>query len=243
MIFYNVAHNTPEWEKLRIGIATTSSFDKIVTPTGKISTQADEYLNMILAEMIMGTHLEKFQQSYWMEQGQIKEADARARYEFETGFTLDRGGFFTNDDGTAGASPDVRVFDGKRLVGGAEIKCPAPWTHVENLRRMYEHNAIDPKYKPQVQGQILLCDFEFVDWYSFHEEMPSANIRTYADEPYQAILKDALEQFEEKLVREIELLKSRGVIFPTIEKPQPMEADALTQILDGDNEEQFFIQP
>jgi hypothetical protein len=225
MTYHDLSHNSPEWYAFRIGKATASKFDCLITPTGKISTQIDGYISMILAEMIMGQSLEKFEQSYWMEQGSLKEADARAAYQFETDFTLDRGGVFTNEKGTIAASPDVRVFEGSRLVGGAEIKCPAPWTHVENLRRMYRHNAIDPKYKPQVQGQLLICDFEFVDWYSFHEEMPPALIRTYRDDEYIKTLQGALDVFDEKMEAEIFLLKSKGVIFPEIKPPVQTETN------------------
>jgi len=221
MIYHDLSQNTPEWYAFRMGKATSSKFDCLVTPTGKLSAQMDVYISTVLAELIMGHSLEKFEQSYWMQQGVLKEADARAAYEFETDFKLDRGGVFTNDKETAAASPDVRVFEGSRLVGGAEIKCPAPWTHVENLRRMHRHNEIDPKYKPQVQGHLLICDFEFVDWYSFHEEMPPARIRTYRDEAFIATLQSALDKFDETMEKEIALLKANGVIFPEIKIPEP----------------------
>ena len=42
----------------------------------------------------------------WMLRGTELEPEARSFYEFETGATVTEVGFITNDDGTAGCSPD-----------------------------------------------------------------------------------------------------------------------------------------
>jgi len=210
MIYHDVSHGSSEWVKIRLGIATASSFGKIITPkTGKLSSQADGYANQLIAELILGEPQDKFQPSYWMERGTILEADARKLYEFETGYALDRGGFITNDEGTAGCSPDVRVLNDKgEVIGAAEIKCPAPWNHVENLLR----DTLDPDYIPQVQGQILIGGFEFVDFFSFHPDMPPANIRTYRDNDFCDKLQDALNGFSKIMEDKINKLVSKGVI-------------------------------
>ena len=61
MKFYDVAQQTPEWEKLRIGIATASSFNRILTPKKlELSAQASDYANELIAERILNQKLEKF---------------------------------------------------------------------------------------------------------------------------------------------------------------------------------------
>jgi hypothetical protein len=39
MITHDVTQGSPEWLEARLGIPTASEFDKIITPTGKPSTQ------------------------------------------------------------------------------------------------------------------------------------------------------------------------------------------------------------
>lgn len=210
MIFHDVEQSSAKWAELRLGIATASCFNKIITPkTGKLSSQADAYANQLIAEIVTGEVQEKFAPTYWMERGSLLEEDARKLYEFETGYNVKNGGFATNDLGTAGASPDVRVFDKDgKLIGGAEIKCPAPWTQVENLLR----DEIDSDYIPQVQGQILIYGFEFVDWFSYHPQMPPALIRTYRDDAYCEKLDAALQDFHEIKTAKIKRLIEKGVL-------------------------------
>lgn len=216
MIFHDVTQWSPEWFRMRLGVATASNFHKIITPiTGKLSKSAETYASSLVGEMITGENAEKFQ-SYWMERGGAMEAAAASSYEIITGLTLDRGGFITNDEMTAGASPDRRVRGDKSglIVGGVEIKCPSPEVHIENLKRAIKHGAIDPFYIPQVQGQILFGEFEFVDWFSYHPEMPPAHIRTYRDYEYCEKLKEALGALLDMVNETIYLFKTIGFDVP-----------------------------
>ena len=210
MIFHDLSHGSTEWFTARVGVATSSCFDKIITPkTGKISGQASGYASVLIAEMVLQMPLEKFPANYWMEWGALKEDEAAAAYEFQTGLTLDRGGFITSDDGKTGASPDRRVRDASgAVIGGLEIKCPAPWTHVDNLRTQ----AIDRSYYPQVMGQMLLGGFEWVDWFSYHPDMASSRIRTHRDEEYIAALDAALREFVEMVDGEMAKMVERGLL-------------------------------
>jgi len=215
MIFHDVTQGSPEWKRMRLGLATASCFHKIITPQkGELSKSAEHYASALVGEMITGENTENFQ-SYWMERGGAMEAAASSSYEIITGLTLDRGGFITNDDMTIGASPDRRVRgDNGLIIGGVEIKCPSPETHIENLKRAIKHGAIDPSYIPQVQGQILFGEFEFVDWFSYHPEMPPAHIRTYRDDVYCQKLEKALDDFIGIVNETIYLFKTIGFDVP-----------------------------
>ncbi len=221
MIYHDVMQNSPEWFKMRQGLATTSCFGKIITPTGQrkkdgsiLSASADDYANQLIGELVTGENSETFK-SYWMERGAQMEDEASRSYMMITDNELDRGGFITDDDFTVGASPDRRIIKLGTAIGGVEIKCPSPTTQVENLLR---GKSIDPAYKPQVQGQILIGGFEYVDWFSYHPDFPPAFIRTYRDDVFCELLTEALEEFENLFQRKVTELKTIGAVI----NPRPI---------------------
>lgn len=229
MIYHDLAQNTTEWLTARLGLVTASCFSNVVNvATGEIksgrkkgeaSKTLDTYANTLVAEMISGHGLEKFKESYWMERGKMMEPQAYSAYEIITDNKIDRGGLFTNDEMTIGASPDIRIFDASgKFVGVGEIKCPAPDTHIENLLRAAQHKCIDPDYKAQVQGQIMLSGAEFSDWFSYHPDMPPAMIRTERDNYYCEVLARSLDEFVSIVQEKIDTLEKMGVIVP----PRPI---------------------
>lgn len=189
---YETEHNSGEWFNLRAGVATSSQFDKILTKGGNLSEQSDAYANKLIAELLLGKPIDREFSTFAMEWGHAYEGEAVKLYEFETDSTVKKGGFFLSDDMMFGASPDARIYSGDEVVGLAEIKCPEnPANHIEFLL-MQEMN---PKYIPQVQGQLYVSGMQWVDWFSYYPEMPSARIRVFRDETYQKKLHDALEGF------------------------------------------------
>lgn len=208
---FDLIHNTDAWYDARAGLATTSSFDKILTPTGKLSAQADFYADTVIAELMLGKPIERNFDTYAMEWGRQHEADAANLYMFDTGLDVIHGGFFTNDDMTLGASPDVIVLDGDKQVGIAEIKCPEnPAIHVQFLLQ----KEINKTYKPQIFGQMLVTGFDWVDWFSYYPGMPANRIRTHLsdDREYAEKLKEALEGFEKIVMHKLERLRELGHI-------------------------------
>lgn len=218
MIYHEVVQGSEEWHKIRIGLATSSCFGELCTPAkGEPSKSMDAYSNKLIGELVTGKNSENFQ-SYWMERGAMMEADAAASYEFITGNTVDRGGFITDDDMMIGASPDRRVMKMGTAIGGVEIKCPSEAIHVGNLLRMIKHGSIDPTYKPQVQGQILIGGFEYVDWFSYHPDFPPALVRTYRDDDFCGKLETAINMFCDMLNDKMETLRTGGLFIP----PKPI---------------------
>lgn len=208
MIHHTIAPRSVEWFFLRLGLPTSSEFHKILTPTGKISEQAEGYMYEILAELMVG-HPISGPETEWMTRGVELEDDAVRAYEFQREVETQLGGFVTTDDGAVGASPD-------RLVGVdglLEIKCPAPHTHIG-----YLFGNLDKKYKPQTQGQLYVTGRDYVDICSYHPEMPLAVIRITRDEKYIADLATALKTFVELLaVKRAELEQRYG----SFVRPEP----------------------
>lgn len=185
-----VEQGTPAWLALRLGIPTASEFDRIVTPTGKLSAQARAYAHRLTAERLLNRPMDGLDHLEWVARGKELEPEAARMYEFQKEAKTVKVGFVTTDDGQTGASPD-------RLAGDAgllEIKCPAPHTHIGYL---LDGMPADAKYKPQVQGQLLVAEREWTDFMSYSPEMPPAIIRTVRDEPFIRTLRQALDEFND----------------------------------------------
>lgn len=180
---------TPEWMAARIGIPTASSFDRIITKTGKPSASADRYLAKLVAEWYLGCSLDDYV-SQFMERGTEMEASAVRFYEFATGVDTQEVGFIVRDDGRCGASPDRLVGDNGLL----EIKCPSPEVHMT-----YVLGGLSDEYKVQQQGQLWVAEREWCDLLSFHPVLPRATVRVFRDEPFIETLSGLMRDFLERL--------------------------------------------
>lgn len=185
MKVFNCDQGSPEWLKCRLGVPTASCFGKILTPTGKPSAQAVQYRRELIAERDTG-EATYFEPTEWMQRGTELEGEARAWYEFDRGCEVQQVGFVLSDHGY-GCSPDGLVLDD----GMAEIKAPKPSTHVGYVL----DGKLPTTYKPQVQGQLLVCEAEWCDFISYLPGAKPMVIRVERDEEYISTLHDALVEF------------------------------------------------
>jgi len=190
MLSHNVEQNTDEWLNLRLGIPTASEFAKLVTGTGKKSTQVTTYIDQLVAEIMLGRPCSNFTGNEHTERGHELEPHAVEYYELLNDIDTQQIGFVTNRQLSYGCSPDRLVGDDGML----EIKCPADHTHVGYLLK----NKVPTKYIPQVQGQMLVADREWCDWLSYHPDLPSLIIRVERDEEYILLLRECLEHVENR---------------------------------------------
>lgn len=191
MIIHDVAQNTPEWHFLRAGIPTASAFDKIITKSGKPSAQAEKYMFRLLAERIKGEPLEE-RFTWAMERGSALEKKAVQYYEFQTDYKTVPVGFVTDDKERWGASPDRFVGE----HGNLEIKCPEIDAHMMYL--MKEGSAYE-EYKIQAQGQLWISEREWVDFLSYHPDLPWSLVRVPRDEAFIKLLAKAVNDFADCL--------------------------------------------
>lgn len=197
---HDVTQNSGDWLQLRVGIPTASSFDKIITPTGKKSTQADKYANILLAEIITGEAVNTFVGNAHTDRGKKLEPDAVACYELTSGNKTEIVGFATNSG--VGCSPD-------RLIGNdglLEVKCPAIYTHIEYML----NNEVESSYIPQVQGQLYVTDRKWCDWMSYHPDLEPVIIRVMRDEEYLTKMAVYMAEFFELLKSKKERLVNLG---------------------------------
>lgn len=172
---HDVAQYSDEYDRLRLGIPTSSNFHKIITPQGKPSKQWREYACVLIAERILQQKIE-FYNSPAMERGLIVEADAVDWYEFDQDVTTQRVGFITDDNHTLECSPD-------RLVGAEgllEIKAPLPHTQVD----YWISGEISERFRPQLQGQLYISQRSWVDIVCWHDVLPKLVMRVEPDEKF-----------------------------------------------------------
>lgn len=189
MKILRMEQGSPEWLASRIGLPTSSNFDRIVTKTGKPSAAADRYLAKLVAEWFMGTSLDDADSGF-MERGRQLEPEAIAAYEFAHDLDTERVGLCLTDDGGAGCSPD-------RLVGPdglLECKCPSAEIHM-----MYLLDGPPSDYFCQVQGQLLVTGRKWCDLYCWHPYMPSVTRRYGRDDEFLELLGAELGKFTARI--------------------------------------------
>ena len=153
---------TPEWYDARLGRATASKFNVIMS--GTKYAQYKNYVAEVVSERLTGTSPENYV-SKEMQHGIDFEATARLKYELTTGNEAIECGFFQHTTMMAGASPDGLVGDD----GVLEIKCPNTATHLLTL-----HTQTIPKqYYWQVVGQMWVTNRKWCDFISFDPRLPA----------------------------------------------------------------------
>lgn len=174
MIVIDCQQGSEEWWTARLGIATASMFDKVLTPARmEPSQQAYGYQCKLLAEWLRGKPDDTFQ-SDWMSRGHELEPAALEAYSFITDSSVQRVGFCLEDEKRYGASPDALVDED----GAAEIKSPSPGVHVGYLI----DGKIPTTYRMQCLGVLLVTGRAWIDFMSYHPDMDPLIVRMYASE-------------------------------------------------------------
>ena len=221
------------WQTLRSTIPTASDFAKILTPGGKLSAQSDSVMAVKLYSWMVGVPYLEREPTKWQERGTALEGEAIENYSFQTGNETSPGGFFMTDDELIGASPD-------RIVGTSallEAKVYAPPKHVLHMVLGFE----DSEHRPQTQGQLFVAERDYGDLISHCPELPPIIARKGRDEKYIGLLRDALTQFCDNMLRRRDDLSARFGPFPLPKtKPFPPPPPGYG-ISDQDVEDYFKI--
>ncbi len=203
MIINNCEQMSEEWFSARCGIPSASNFSKLITATGKASTQATAYRRELLAEWVTGEK-QQVKQNDWMQRGIELEPEARQYYEFSCDAKVTEVGIVYHDDRKlVSCSPDG-LIDGTK---GLEIKCPAPGTQVGYLI----DNKLPTTYIAQVQGSLWVCGLESWDFLSYHPDIDPLLINVERDEKWISNFEPIIESFIDTMLEERELLIQRGI--------------------------------
>ncbi len=175
MKVYDCQQGSPEWYAARLGKVTASCFGKAIA--GGQGKTRKAYMIQLIAERMTGEPQEGYSNAT-MARGSEIEPFAREYYELLNDVPVRQVGFVERDE-DVGASPDGLVGSG----GSAEFKCPNSPTHIETILA----DRVPASHKPQLQGQLWICEREWVDFVSYDPRVskkPYFCVRVYRDEPY-----------------------------------------------------------
>jgi len=192
MIILDHKQGTPEWREARKGVLSASSFHKLITSTGKPSSQAQG----LISEVILGKYYNAYPESMTtaaMQHGINMEPEARKCFEFMHELEVIETGFILHDSKEYGCSPDGLINDNS----GVEIKCPT-----DSVMLGYERNpkTLVSKYIQQVTGCMMVTGR--TEWYLFaySELIPPVCILIKLDEEYAGKLKAEIVKAHDEII-------------------------------------------
>lgn len=188
MIIHDVEQGSVAWFAARLGIPTASEFSRLVTGTGLPSTSLPKYARELAAEVFAGKTLDAFDGNSWMDRGKEMEEEALNAFSFIHDVELKRVGFITNDEATAGCSPDALIGDD----GGLEIKALKAESHLEIVTYYKKNGIAPPKYKPQVQGSMFITSRKSWTQLFYHPDLPPLIIKNVPDLVFHTALAKAI---------------------------------------------------
>jgi len=196
--FHSIKQNSDDWDLLRLGRFTASSFKDLFM--GKSTAGYEKAIYDPVYERLTGESPESFY-GKWMERGHELEPFAKEQYEIDTFNEIQDGGFWTMGE-WLGASPDGLI--GKD--GLFEGKAPAHNTQINYLIS----GELPKIYYWQIHGQMYVTDRNFVDFYAYHPRLQPLAIRVHRDEKVEQELISKLNESIEKAESILNQLRSKA---------------------------------
>jgi len=197
MIFHDIDQNSENWNELRRGKFTASSFSDLFM--AKTTSGYQKAIIKVAYERVTGESEESFSNK-WMQRGHEKEPFARENYELYTFNDLENGGFYEYDEFT-GASPDAKI---KGQNAGCEFKCPSFQVYHEYL----ETGKLPKNYFWQIHGQLLCTGWNYIHYMPFSSpKLKQILLKVERDEMILTQLKEKLFECTEEVKKMIEIIK------------------------------------
>lgn len=195
-MWHDVQQNTDEWQALRCGKATASSFGLFMANNGSaFGDPAKRYALQIALERITGKKAEASFSNAHTERGHEQEPIARMLYERAMFCDVLNGGFF--DCGDWGDSPDGLIGSD----GVLEIKSVTAPVHYATLQRQ----SFDPAYRWQLIGHLDCSQREWVDFASYCSEFPEET-RLLVFRLHRSEAQKEIQQLQERRAQFIDLV-------------------------------------
>jgi putative phage-type endonuclease len=207
-----------EWLIARLGNPGASSISKIITSTGHLSKQREDYLMQLAAETVSGRPEDSGYLSRHMVNGIEREDSSRAFFEMIYGVEVRQVGIVFKDEFRMfHCSPDGLVGDNAIL----ELKNPMQKTHVKSLL----DGTLPTEYYGQCQMSLYVCERELCYFMSSCEGLPPFILEVRRDEDYICKIAKALDDFWVDLCRMVEKIKAKGGVAEVDDLPEYPEFD------------------
>lgn len=165
---WNVVQGSEAWENARKGRATASEAKNILTPTGRLSSQAEAYARRLVRETVLDDPL-RFTGNKATDWGHEHEPEARALYAERIGREILEVGFVTQKrNPILGASPDGLILDPEGVRRGLEIKCPS----IDKLIAWAIEGILPEEHLPQVRASMVVTGLRQWDFVGYHPGAP-----------------------------------------------------------------------
>ena len=203
MIVSDCIQLSEEWFTEHAGIPGASSMDKIITSTGKRSTQRKDYMYKLAAESMLGVRESGYTNAA-MEEGTVREEESRDYFSFLMDVDVHQVGMCYKDEQKLFlCSPDGLIKDGDAWLYGLEMKNPLAKTHVEYL----DKKVLPTKYFVQVQASLFVTGLEYWYFMSYCPGLDPFIIRVYQDFDFHKLLEKELNTFCAELAQLIGRLR------------------------------------
>jgi predicted phage-related endonuclease len=170
MTIHDCIQGTPEWDNLRRGKFTASTFSDLFM--AKTTKGYQEAINKVVFERIAGESPETYSNDF-MKRGSELELSARKSYELDTFNKVKEVGFIEYTE-WVGGSPDGLIGED----GILEIKVPK-WNTLMNY---ILDDKIPKDYLYQMQGNLFVSGRKWADFYVWHPKFQPLLKRVNRDE-------------------------------------------------------------
>jgi len=191
MIYHDIDQNSEEWDALRLGKFTASTFTDLFM--AKTTAGYKKVIRKVVFERLTGESPESFKSEY-MERGHEMEVQAKEAYELYSFNEVKNGGFFELNE-WIGASPDGLIGED----GQIEIKSPAYNTFIDYILS----DKVPTEYTYQIQGQLYVTGRKWSDFVAYHPSLPLIIKRVYPDpiiiEQIKTVLDIAINEAKEMI--------------------------------------------
>jgi len=187
-VIRDISQGSDEWFQLRVGSVGASSVSKIITSTGKRSSQRKAYLYTLAGEILTGKKTESYSNQF-MKDGIEREPQTRMEFQLETFKVVEEVAVIFPD-----GRPGYHVSPDGLIVGeesGLELKSVIPATQVKYL----DKGVLPTEYKLQVQMSLFVSGFETWWFCSFCPGLDIFVLEVQRDEILIATIKKELKLF------------------------------------------------
>jgi putative phage-type endonuclease len=193
-IWPEMEQGSEDWFRARKGRLTASQMAKVITPTGKLSSQWEKLAIRLAGECVKPNEIPAFLGNIHTDRGHEMEPVAREWFAEWSGLDVRTVGFVTKDDNPVlGCSPDALIYKKDKPVCGLEIKCPL----IENHALYHYEGGVPEQYRAQVHGSMVVTGLREWWFVSFNEGTePFTHLQTWDE--YTDKVAEALDEFVTK---------------------------------------------